>query len=214
MNSLFAFVTANLLADTVAVGWDPPALLFFKLITIMALVMLNGFFVAAEFALVKVRASQLEALQTEGNRRAAVARKVIGNLDAYLSACQLGITLASLGLGWLGEPFLARILQPLFAWASIESVAVIRAATGASRQAGLAKMAQVFDTLKAQGWTEERKEFANGRCVLMTPPAASKAPPAKKHSDRSTKKQGRAAAEADQETPPAGGEATLPPSPE
>jgi len=129
MNFLFAFVTANLLADTVAEGWDPPALLFSKLITIMALVLLNGFFVAAEFALVKVRASQLEALQTEGNRRAAAARKVIGNLDAYLSACQLGITLASLGLGWLGEPFLARILQPLFAWASIESVAVIRAAS-------------------------------------------------------------------------------------
>jgi hypothetical protein len=57
------------------------------------------------------------------------------------------------------------------------SVAVIRAATGASRQAGLAKMAQVFDTLKAQGWTEERKDFANGRCVLMTPPAASKGMP-------------------------------------
>ena len=56
-----------------------------------------------------------------------VARQVISNLDAYLSACQLGITLASLGLGWVGEPFLARIIQPLFAMASIESPTVIRA---------------------------------------------------------------------------------------
>ena len=58
---------------------------------------------------------------------AGVARQVMANLDAYLSACQLGITLASLGLGWVGEPFLARMLQPLFAMASIESPAIIRA---------------------------------------------------------------------------------------
>jgi CBS domain containing-hemolysin-like protein len=81
---------------------------------IVALVFLNGFFVAAEFALVKIRMSQLETLADEGNTRAAKAQKVAGDLDAYLSACQLGITLASLGLGWVGEPFLAQILQPGF----------------------------------------------------------------------------------------------------
>jgi CBS domain containing-hemolysin-like protein len=106
--------------------WEPAGMLLAKLGAIALLVFLNGFFVAAEFALVKVRSSQLEALSAEGNMGAGVARQVMANLDAYLSACQLGITLASLGLGWVGEPFLARMLQPLFAMASIESPAIIR----------------------------------------------------------------------------------------
>jgi CBS domain containing-hemolysin-like protein len=126
-SSLFLFLAPGPLAEAISGHWDPFGLLLMKLGAIALLVALNGFFVAAEFALVKVRGSQLEALQTDGNRRAAVARQVISNLDAYLSACQLGITLASLGLGWIGEPFLARILQPLFALASIQSPAIIRA---------------------------------------------------------------------------------------
>ena len=81
---------------------------------IMFLVFLNGFFVAAEFAMVKVRGSQLEALELEGNKRAAQSRKALNHLDAYLSATQLGITLSSLGLGWVGEPFLAGMLEPVF----------------------------------------------------------------------------------------------------
>ena len=125
--SLFLFLAFGPMAEAISEQWDPVGLLLMKLGAIAVLVALNGFFVAAEFALVKVRGSQLEALQTDGNRRAAVARQVISNLDAYLSACQLGITLASLGLGWIGEPFLARILQPLFALASIESPGIIRA---------------------------------------------------------------------------------------
>ena len=85
---------------------------------IALLVLLNGFFVAAEFALVKIRSSQLEALADgrEQTRRSPVSTSP-SNLDAYLSACQLGITLASLGLGWVGEPFLAQMLQPAFALA-------------------------------------------------------------------------------------------------
>ena len=63
----------------------------------------------------KIRSSQLETLAAEGNKRALSGQHVTGNLDAYLSACQLGITLASLGLGWVGEPFLAQMLQPVFA---------------------------------------------------------------------------------------------------
>jgi len=126
-SSLFLFFATGPLAEAITEHWDPFGLLLMKLGAIAVLVALNGFFVAAEFALVKVRGSQLEALQTDGNRRAAVARQVISNLDAYLSACQLGITLASLGLGWIGEPFLARILQPLFALASIQSPAIIQA---------------------------------------------------------------------------------------
>ena len=111
------------LAAGIAHNWDAPVILLAKLAGIAALVALNGFFVTAEFALVKVRRSQLDTAVAEGNRRAAVARHVTQNLNAYLSACQLGITLASLGLGWLGEPFVARMLQPLFVRVGIESVA-------------------------------------------------------------------------------------------
>lgn len=74
------------------------------------LILLNGFFVAAEFAIVKVRASQLEIKIQEGNRLAMLARSIVTNLDGYLAATQLGITLASLGLGWIGEPVVAGIL--------------------------------------------------------------------------------------------------------
>jgi CBS domain containing-hemolysin-like protein len=125
--SFHLFLALGPLADAISKHWDPFGLLLLKLGAIAVLVLLNGFFVAAEFALVKVRGSQLDALKMDGNRRAAVARQVISNLDAYLSACQLGITLASLGLGWVGEPFLARMLQPFFTLASIESPAVIQA---------------------------------------------------------------------------------------
>lgn len=77
------------------------------------LVLLNGFFVAAEFALVKVRPTQIEPYVAEGVRRARIARHMIRHLDAYLSATQLGITLASLALGWVGEPAFAGIVRPL-----------------------------------------------------------------------------------------------------
>ncbi len=84
-------------------------------LTILALVAANGFFVAAEFALVKVRTSQLRPLQKTGGWRVRLAIKASEHLDAALSATQLGITLASLGLGWIGEPFLAHRLGPLLA---------------------------------------------------------------------------------------------------
>lgn len=77
-------------------------------------VFLNGFFVAAEFAIVKVRLTQIEPLAVKGNRRARVARDLITHLDRYLSATQLGITMSSLALGWLGEPLIADQLLPLF----------------------------------------------------------------------------------------------------
>jgi CBS domain containing-hemolysin-like protein len=121
-SSLFSTV---LLADVPVTHWDPPALVLAKLGVVFLLVCLNGFFVAAEFALVKIRTSQLEALIAEGNKRAGIGRHVTGNLDAYLSACQLGITLASLGLGWVGEPFVAQLLQPFFSLVNITSTALI-----------------------------------------------------------------------------------------
>src|SRR5437016_4658316 len=113
------------LADVIARQWDPIILLVAKLAVVMALVLVNGFFVVAEFALVKIRDSQLNTLAAEGIKRAALVKQIKNNLNAYLSACQVGITAASLGLGWLGEPFLARILQPFFILAGIESVPVI-----------------------------------------------------------------------------------------
>ncbi len=76
----------------------------------LLLVALNGFFVAAEFALVKVRASQIELRAQAGNQLAKIAHHMIGHLDAYLSATQLGITLASLGLGWIGEGVVTEII--------------------------------------------------------------------------------------------------------
>lgn len=116
------------LADSGALSqeWETGGTLVVQALIIMGLVLLNGFFVAAEFALVKVRASQLEALESEGNRAAGVARKAVGQLDAYLSATQLGITLASLGLGWVGEPYLAKMVQPFFFKLGVESEAIIR----------------------------------------------------------------------------------------
>ncbi len=86
--------------------------ILFNLLAILLLVFLNGFFVASEFALVKVRSSQLDALET-GDKKVELARRVTSHLDAYLSATQLGITLASLALGWIGEPYLARLIRPL-----------------------------------------------------------------------------------------------------
>jgi len=77
------------------------------------LVFLNGFFVAAEFALVKVRPTQIEPHVKAGDRRAKVADHMVEHLDAYLSATQLGITLASLALGWIGEPAFATVLEPI-----------------------------------------------------------------------------------------------------
>ncbi len=94
-------------------------------IIIGALVLANGFFVAAEFALVKVRSSQLRPLLKTGGWRVKFALKATEHLDAALSATQLGITLASLGLGWVGEPFLAHRLEPLLArWGITDPVTV------------------------------------------------------------------------------------------
>jgi CBS domain containing-hemolysin-like protein len=77
------------------------------------LVALNGLFVAAEFGFVKIRATQVERLVQEGKATAGLVKDATRRLDAYLSVCQLGITISSLGLGWIGEPAFAHILQPI-----------------------------------------------------------------------------------------------------
>ena len=85
----------------------------FYLLLVFALVLANGFFVASEFALVGVRRSRVATLAAEGNHKAVRLLRLIDNLNAYISATQLGITLASLGLGWIGEPAVADLLNPL-----------------------------------------------------------------------------------------------------
>lgn len=89
------------------------------------LVVLNGFFVAAEFGIVTLRKSRVQAIAKTAGLRGRILAKVHGQLDAYLSACQLGITLASLGLGWVGEPAFARLLEPVFAFVGVESEQLI-----------------------------------------------------------------------------------------
>lgn len=88
-----------------------PILLKFFLVAF--LIAMNGFFVAAEFCCVKMRPSRLETLIQEGNKRAVYAKKLVDELDEALSVTQLGITLASLGLGWVGEPFVAELILPV-----------------------------------------------------------------------------------------------------
>ncbi|WHY00534.1 hemolysin family protein [Neobacillus sp. DY30] len=85
-----------------------------NLLLIALLIALTGFFVAVEFAIVKVRPSRIDQLIAEGKKGAVSAKRVVNHLDEYLSACQLGITVTALGLGWLGEPTVQKLIHPLF----------------------------------------------------------------------------------------------------
>jgi len=94
--------------------------MFTDILITLILVFFNGFFVAAEFAIVKVRASQLELKVQSGSYFATVAKRIVSRLDRYLAATQLGITLASLGLGWIGEPVVAKILLDLMSFVGVQ----------------------------------------------------------------------------------------------
>ncbi|MEK3889597.1 hemolysin family protein [Bacillus sp. FSL K6-3431] len=101
-------------------------MLFFRIFLVILLIGLTAFFVASEFAIVKVRSSRIDQLIAEGNRQALNAKKLLSNLDGYLSATQLGITVTALALGWLGEPTVQVILTPLFTKLNVsESLATI-----------------------------------------------------------------------------------------
>ncbi|KGP63219.1 hypothetical protein EP47_04450 [Legionella norrlandica] len=89
------------------------------------LVLLNAFFVSAEFGMVKLRTTRIQAIKESYGLRGRILEQVHRNLDAYLSACQLGITLASLGLGWIGEPAFAQLLQPLFVILGVSSAHLV-----------------------------------------------------------------------------------------
>ena len=143
----FASVAWLPLAQAIIEHWDSPGLLFAKLAAIVGLVLLNGFFVACEFSIIKVRISQLDALVDEGNARALFARHVRSHLDAYLSATQLGVTLASLALGWIGEEFLEQMLEPFFGVVGVHSHAVITAIAVALAFFGITFLHIVFGEL-------------------------------------------------------------------
>jgi CBS domain containing-hemolysin-like protein len=110
--------------------WGELGILLLLILAVGVLVFLNGFFVAAEFALVKVRDTQLEPLVGQGIRRARMARHLMKNLDTYLSACQLGITLASLGLGYVGHPIFSKLLSPIYDWKLNGGAALLAADDG------------------------------------------------------------------------------------
>src|SRR5688572_15120081 len=85
-----------------------------RLLAVLALVLANGWFVAAEFAIISVRKTRIDQLIAEGSRMARPVRRALQNPDQFIAATQLGITMASLGLGWIGEPALASLLEPVF----------------------------------------------------------------------------------------------------
>lgn len=89
-------------------------LLVLNLVLIVVLIGLTAFFVAVEFAIVRVRSSRVDQLIAEGRKNALSVKQVTSNLDGYLSACQLGITITALALGWLGEPTVEKIMHPVF----------------------------------------------------------------------------------------------------
>jgi CBS domain containing-hemolysin-like protein len=95
---------------------DSPVLdVSIRLFAVLALVLANGFFVAAEFAIISVRKTRIDQLLAEGSRMARPVRRALQNPDQFIAATQLGITMASLGLGWIGEPAVAKLIHPLLA---------------------------------------------------------------------------------------------------
>lgn len=94
-------------------------ILITNLFILVLLILATAFFVAAEFAVVKIRVSRIDQLIAEGNKKAPLAKKVVHDLDYYLSACQLGITVTALGLGAIGKPAVERVMYPVFEWLNV-----------------------------------------------------------------------------------------------
>src|SRR6478735_11559154 len=90
--------------------------ILWRVIAVIALVSANGFFVAAEFSIVTVRKTRIDQLIAEGNKGAHAVRRAVTDPDSYIAATQLGITMASIGLGWIGEPALAEMVNPAVAF--------------------------------------------------------------------------------------------------
>ncbi len=139
----------------------------FETLLIVALVLANGFFVAAEFALVKVRVSQLRPLQKTGGWRVKFAIRATKHLDAALSATQLGITLASLGLGWLGEPFVAHRLVPLLAYFGVTDEVTVESISFSVAFAGITFLHIIFGELAPKSLAIQR---AKGVSLMVAAP--------------------------------------------
>jgi CBS domain containing-hemolysin-like protein len=131
------------------------------------LVFLNAFFVAAEFGIVKVRATRVQELVREGVRGAGAVQSAIQNLDAYLSATQLGITLASLGLGWIGEPAFASLVTPLLGAVGVWSESVIHSISLTLAFAAITFLHIVLGELAPKSLAIRRPEEL---CLLVAPP--------------------------------------------
>src|SRR5688500_1950285 len=122
---LLSFVDVSEPVATPTVGWS-----LLSIISVIVLVAANGFFVASEFALVAVRKSRIETQAAEGDKAAVRLLGMLNNLNAYISATQLGITLSSLGLGWIGEPAVASLLDPVLFWlGSVTGLAFLQTPT-------------------------------------------------------------------------------------
>jgi CBS domain containing-hemolysin-like protein len=130
------------------------------LVFALFLVCLNGLFVAAEFAFVKVRRTRLELLAAAGDRRAKSALFGVAHLDAYLSVCQLGITLTSLGLGWIGEPAVAHMLFPVLELLSITSPALLTSLSIALGFSAITLLHVVFGELVPKSLSIQKAESA------------------------------------------------------
>jgi CBS domain containing-hemolysin-like protein len=124
---MHATVNAAVLSYAIASQWDAPDVILFKLLGVLLIVAVNGFFVIAEFSIVKIRSTQLDSLIEKGDKRAVMAMHVTKHLDAYLSATQLGVTMASLALGWVGEPYVAQLIEPVFGMVGVHSPVVVNA---------------------------------------------------------------------------------------
>ncbi|MGH9947608.1 MAG: hemolysin family protein [Pyrinomonadaceae bacterium] len=124
--AFFIFLAdSSAVIETPTLGWSA-----FNIFLVVILVAANGFFVASEFALVAVRKSRIESTAAEGDKPAKRLLAMLNDLNAYISATQLGITLSSLGLGWIGEPAVAKLLDPVMFWlAQTSGIEVLQSAT-------------------------------------------------------------------------------------
>jgi putative hemolysin len=128
-------------------------------LVVLLLVAANGFFVATEFAIVAVRHSKLAELAARGHSGARAAEGVVGHLDTYIAACQLGITMASLALGWVGEPTVAHLLEPPLArLVGPLSEDVARGISAAATFALITILHIVFGELAPKGLALQRTE--------------------------------------------------------
>lgn len=132
----------------------------------VALVAVNGFFVAAEFGIVKLRPTRVLELAAEGGLAAKTLEKIHQNVDSYLSACQLGITLASLALGWIGEPAIATLLEPAFDWAGIASAPMRHAASIGLGFAFISYAHIVIGEQAPKTWAIRREEQVGLFCAI------------------------------------------------